>query len=376
MTCITQGYAIANFAFDVGYEVQLERLRERSDALPIPKLSSRKRQTPTYLQFAKPPHILPLGTTNAIPGLPGEVHATVFDFGAVSLTYRWPLGSEESPLPLQELPKLSQTLYHADLEEASWKAIQELMDTKLKPVIVKPELSNLVEDYFVYVIERAGADAPGTASNWLQAYGGIFAQVLNADTSPLSPQQLQEALHKSVSYYENDLAIIDWNSAIIIDSDYADTLSVLEFLNVELLEARYIDAQLDKRLKQYESFIQGKLSRRFPQRIQWYLPFYEPYQNIIEELAELRIESALLAERVDNALKLIGDLYLARIHKAASERFYMHEWDHTISRKLDIIGNLYQLLTDRGNTAQAQTLEMIIILLILIEILMGWVKLH
>ena len=74
---------------------------------------------------------------------------------------------------------------------------------------------------------------------------------------------------------------------------------------------------------------------------------------------------------MDNCLKLIGDLYLARVYSAASEQFHMPTWDASISRKLDIIDNLYQILTDRVNSAQAQTLELIIILLILIEIFLS-----
>ena len=78
-----------------------------------------------------------------------------------------------------------------------------------------------------------------------------------------------------------------------------------------------------------------------------------------------------MAERVDNALKLIGDLYLARIHAAAAERLYLRAWQSAISRKLDIIANLYQVLTDRVRTVQSQTLELIIIALIFAEILMA-----
>jgi hypothetical protein len=37
-------------------------------------------------------------------------------------------------------------------------------------------------------------------------------------------------------------------------------------------------------------------------------------RKAIQALAELRLESLVLTERVDNALKLIGDLYLARVH--------------------------------------------------------------
>jgi uncharacterized Rmd1/YagE family protein len=139
-------------------------------------------------------------------------------------------------------------------------------------------------------------------------------------------------------------------------------------MNVEFLEARYIDAELDKRLEVYES-----MAQRQPR---WTLPLLNPYRQTIQELATLRIEAALLSERVENALKLIGDLYLARIHTAVTERFNLAAWDEAISRKLDIIGNLYQIMTDRINNRQGQTLELIIILLILIEIMMNLKLVH
>jgi len=104
---------------------------------------------------------------------------------------------------------------------------------------------------------------------------------------------------------------------------------------------------------------------------QGFLPFLTPYRKDIQELAELRIESLVLAKRVESALKLIGDLYLARVHNAATARFYLPDWEAATSRKLDIVANFYQLLTDRVRTAQSQTLELIIIALILAEILMA-----
>jgi hypothetical protein len=175
--------------------------------------------------------------------------------------------------------------------------------------------------------------------------------------------QQEEALNQRLSYYENDLVVVDWNAALLYDRDYRDTVNVLELLNVELLEARYIDAQLDRRIGDYKG---PSLKHR-----DWLVPLRTPNRKAIQALAELRLESLLQAERVDNALKLIGDLYLARVHAAAAKRLYLQDWENAISRKLDIIANLYQLLTDRVRTAQSQTLELIIIALILAEILMA-----
>ncbi|HEY9746756.1 MAG TPA: hypothetical protein V6C99_11120 [Oculatellaceae cyanobacterium] len=357
---IAKGQVIAYFAFDVGYEVSLDQVRELLPSFPAQPLS-RKKQTPTYLQYTQAPQVLYLGESNVLEDFQGQIQATVFDFGAVSISYRWQLADEKKPFPLKSLPNFSKHLYYdLDLEQDARRQVEALVQ-KIKPAITRPEISDLVEDYFVFTIEQF--DRLVKAQDLLDYCPSTLAKTLQFDTEELSRKQQQDALSNAISYYERDLVLTDWNAAIVYDSDYTDTLSVLELLNAELLEARYMDAQLDKRIKNYERLVQ-KPSR-------WHWPLSNPYWQAINELAELRIESAVLAERVDNALKLIGDLYLARIHSAVSEQFYMPAWDASISRKLEIINNLYQMLTDRVNTAQAQTLELIIILLIGLEIFLN-----
>ena len=373
---IHRGQVLAFFAFDIGYEVSLSQIGELLSSLPVAPLS-RKKQTPTYLQYTDAPHVHPLGEIDnfcfeeGASGLKGQMQATIFEFGAVSISYRWPLRyasfkdvNQEELIDLKDLPQVSQNLDKEKLETHARQQVQNLLE-QIRPAVTRPEISHLVEDYYVFVLESLDKrhDAP-PAEIIIKQYATALAQTLQFETQALSRVQQEATLANSISYYENDLVLVDWNASIIYDSDYLDSLNVLELINVELLEARYMDALLDKRLKGYEKVLQR-------QRGRWVLPLYIPYQQAINELAELRIEASLLEERVDNSLKLIGDLYLARVYTAASEQFYLHTWDNSISRKLDIINNLYQLLTDRVNTAQAQTLELIIIVLILIEILLN-----
>jgi hypothetical protein len=381
---ISRGQALAFFAFDIGYEVSLEQVGELLSSFPVAPLS-RKKQTPTYLQYTDAPLVHPLGNLPAFQtgqgGLsgPGQIQATIFEFGAVSISYRWPLESlQESEsrqtLPLADLPELSRCLSEQELEPHARQQVMQLLE-QIRPAVTRPDLSDLVEDYYVFILEEfsqaelgyaavSGKKMVPLAEDLLAQYATPLAQALQFDTERLSAAQQQATLARAISYYENDLVLIDWNASIICDSDYLDTLNVLELLNVELLEARYMDALLDKRLKGYEKILQRQPSK-------WALPLHIPYRQSINELAELRIEASLLEERVDNSLKLIGDLYLARVYSAASEQFYLPTWDTSISRKLDIIANLYQLLTDRVSTSQGQTLELIIIILILLEILLN-----
>lgn len=363
MTRILQGQVVAMFAYDVGYEVSLERLSAMMATTPVQPLS-RKKQTPTYLQYTKPPQILHLGIATGHFPASGNIQATIFDFGAVSISYRWNLAQTEG-LPLDELPQISHDLYKLNLEAHAKEQVEALM-LKIEPAIVRPKLAELMEDYYLFIIEKL--DEPLAAEELTANHKATLAQTLRFETGRLSHSQQDEALAQRMSYYEHDVTLVDWNAAVIYDPDYEDTANVLELLNVELLEARYIDHQLDKRITEYANLIR--------KRIEWPIPLRTPYRKAIEDLAELRLESALLAERVENALKLVGDLFLARLHSAAAKRFYLQEWESTISRKLEIVSDFYDLLNDRLHNAQSQTLEIIIVVLILVELILPLMGRH
>lgn len=362
MINIQQGHVIAFFAFDVGYEVDLDKVRELLTTTPVQPLS-RKKLNPNYLQYSKAPQMLHLGATAELVTRPGSIQATIFDFGAVSIAYRWPLAVSGEPFALTQLPQLSHDLYARNLEAHARELMESLLQ-RLEPAITKPAFSALVEDYFVFVVEKF--DASLDAEELLQQHGAALAQTLRFEVKQLSRELQEEALSQRLSYYTDDLALLEWNSAVIFDADYEDTVNVLELLNVELLEARYIDAQLDKRLGEYERLIRRR--NALP------MPFRNTYKRAIAELAEARIESSLLAERVENALKLIGNVYLARLHALGVRRFNLQEWQQQIAQKLDIASEFYQLLNDRVHTAQSHTLEIIVIVLILVEVVMGLMR--
>lgn len=363
MSQILQGQVVAMFAFDVGYEVSLEKLSAIMATTPVQPLS-RKKQTPTHLQYTKPPQILHLGIATGHFPSPGNIQATIFDFGAVSISYRWNL-TGGAPLPLNQLPQISHDLHELNLEIHAKEQVEALM-LKIEPAIVRPKLADLIEDYYLFIFEKL--DAPLSAEELVANHRAELAQALRFEKIKLSRSQQDEALAQNISYYEHDVTLIDWNAAVIYDPDYEDTANVLELLNVELLEARYIDRQLDKRISEYASLVR--------KRIEWPIPLRTPYRKAIEDLAELRLESSLLSERVENALKLVGDLFLARLHSAAAKRFYLQEWETTISRKLEIISDFYDLMNDRLHTVQSQTLEVIIVVLILVELILPLIGRH
>ena len=81
--------------------------------------------------------------------------------------------------------------------------------------------------------------------------------------------------------------------------------------------------------------------------------------------------AAMLFEGVDNALKLVGDPYLARVYQRACQRLHHGDWDASIFRKLSALESIHDKLANQLSDRRIEFLEIIIILLIAVEILMG-----
>jgi uncharacterized Rmd1/YagE family protein len=87
------------------------------------------------------------------------------------------------------------------------------------------------------------------------------------------------------------------------------------------------------------------------------------------------IELSELIERVENALKIVGDVYLARVYEGALVQLRIKQWQATVTRKHNLLKQTYELLKGEVDTRRALTLEAMIVLLIMFEILMTMLKL-
>jgi hypothetical protein len=83
----------------------------------------------------------------------------------------------------------------------------------------------------------------------------------------------------------------------------------------------------------------------------------------LRRVGQLQVDNAVLFEGVNNALKLLGDQYLARVYRLVSKRFHLAEWDASILRKLQTLESIYEKMADTAATRRLEVLEWIIILL-------------
>ena len=347
------------FAFDVGYEIDLDIARglvpAEDGALP------RRKRTPESIRYRPSPLRMGIEPEDMAPpgGLraesPPRAELALFDFGALSLMVRFPVRASPDDL----LRGLGQLADFSPWTEAA-RALLEPWVARFRPAIEGYEWSPLAEEYVVVQIGEVD-------ENWLSDHSAWVAGLLRLDPGPLGPTERAEATRLALSYAPNDLVVLDWAAGLVADRDCSDTLQVIEFANVQLLEFRHIDDRLDDRLEAAYRLIRRERPRRF--RLPW-----RSHEEAVRNVRELEIEATSLFERADNALKLIGDQYLSRVYGLASRRFHLPEWQQSIRRKLDTVGDVYDLLVHQAGGTRMEVLEIIVVLLIAVEILLALIR--
>lgn len=354
---IAAGRLFALFSFDLGFEIDLVRAREALPEGVRAGMGGGGKIAPAHVQYASPPLVQALGVRRLLlieRPVDAEVALRLHDFGAASIVFSMPFNGVDGA----SLPALTAALTARGALEAEARALLGEVVPRVAPAIARPNLdgADLVEDYYVIQVARF---APALdASTLMGAHRDLLARILHCETAHLSPSETDDVLKTAVTYTLDDLVVTDWNVALVYDREYQDVLNVLELLNVQLLELRYLDRMLDTRIARlYEHVAQrrGLLS-------------LTPAALRVRELSELRLDTATLRERMINALKLIGDLYLTKIYTRTADRLHLAEWQRSIDGKLEVIQNVANVFASRAATARAELLELTIILLIVFEI--------
>lgn len=351
---IARGTCYPLFAYDLAYAIDLDAAERRVLAAKERQTVKAKRRAPAFFEYRPAPlrvtqesAPVALGTYRTAPA----VEVVLYDFGAASVRYAIPLEG-----PLSALPQLAADLWgNGALLADSRSQVRRLLHT-LGDAAARPQVADFVEDYSVFQIE-AFQETCEAARLWTE-HAGLVAQILRAAPASLSQQEVADAIASRLSFGPNDATLIDTDGALIFDPDGDDVRAVLEFANTQLLEMRALDAKLDEALERaYGLVLRSRRLRLLP-----------PYGPGSEQLAQLQLDSAILFEQVTNALKLVGEQYLARVYRLVSRRFRIDDWDAAILRKLDTLESTYAKLTDRAAARRMETLEWIIIALIAVSI--------
>lgn len=368
MTVVTRGGAHAYRLLDVGYSISLDR------ALDLLATSAPERVRPVRgeaaaLQIANPPVAVILGgerVTIAGSAFDAEVSARIFEFGVVSLSVRiqaprdlsWDaFATFGSALDADTgIPQLLE--HHA-----------QLLFRRITPAIERPNMAPVREDYVVFRLhEVCGDDGRRLTSDDVLQHVDVAPLLLN-ERRPLSARARDELLQHRYSYYSDDLALLTWDNALVLDpaEGATDVEYILEFANAQLLELRYYDAILDAEIPKLYDRIEAARGSRL--RL-----FSRRFSNLLGDMQRLFADSTELVERVENSLKVTDDVYLARVYSAALEIFRGAQWRAGVDRKLTLVRETYEMLNAEAQAARAEALEVAIVVLIVAEIVMAMVR--
>ncbi len=353
---ILKGSILIHRVFDVGGEILLTQaeklLSEDSKRL---KLTTDTRKA---IIIKDAPLKVELGecalTINAAP-LPARIFARVWGYGVISITLELPIAHGT---PWADLVKLASGIEASDDVHKAAVAAKDTLKKRILAAIRQPTEWAAYEDYITYFIEKL--EGVGNPRELLEK-ADIPALILAEGVEPLSETSRDLITENVLQYADNDLAVIDWNSALLVEPDgQRDVADVIEFSLTHLLEFRYYDDLLNLKLDElYDTIEQKKegiinIFRNF-------------YADIAEESSTRYIEFSEFLGRIENSLKTVGDPYLATVFRSSAEQFRFDDWRKSISRKMRTLADITQLLQGEVNSKRSHWLEIIVILLIALE---------
>ena len=197
---------------------------------------------------------------------------------------------------------------------------------------------------------------PHSADEVVEHHGDTIASVLRGERATLSRQERDEILRHRISYLANDLVIPTWNAAFVYDTPAgADAaLEIVEFANSQLLQFRYYDDLLDTALTSIYANVQKEA--------RWYDAFLgRHYARAARQVHALFIDVNELTDRTENALKIVGDVYAARLFSLVGARLDLDRWKTNVREKLKTLDDIYRFAVEHLSMVRGEVLEMTIV---------------
>jgi hypothetical protein len=359
-----QGEVVYLYAFDVANEIMTSRVQEILSEKPFPFEIRMDRTLPKDMPLYKPlaiePHVLPAklngGTVSFL--------IRVYDVGVVTVMMRVAV----AVAALGELtPFHNPTLENGEgLDAVALRLCAQVCESLKDLLLGKTEFPPPPEAYTVFCLTEL--DGGTDANRWLGEHRRAVAGLLTETAADqLSETQVGEVLRIQRSFEHSDLAVIDWDAALVVDlTGYTDdVLYALELANLQLEEFRVMDRRLDAYLdRAYED-----LERR-P------MPMFGAASKTLRHLRRFRVDVAKLADEVTHITKFFGDWHLARVYLGARDRFYLDQWRASVEQRLAQLDKLYSVVHAEVNEQRMLWLEIIIVIFFAFDLVILLVVKH
>jgi len=347
------GSVLVLIQFDVCEEIRLDELRQLLGARKLE--ATFKHPAPGYVQYQRPPVVEPIEPLVLDSGERLEGQIKYYDYGVLSVIFELPFSGDWDTL----VRLSSRWVWDTDFTNLASKIAKKKLE-RAAPALVKAYDDWLHEDYFIFHVSEIAAKP--TAAELLGAYGDQVAQIVRGETQELSEGERQEILQGRISYYPSDLAVIGWNAAFLYDSNVgAETgIQLLEYANSQLLEFRHYDELLTRELEDVYDFLEQGRTGLFAR---WKLA------RAARRLHTVWLDVNELAERADNAIKFLSDMFSARLYRLAAAKVGVPDYKTLVNQKLQTAEELYSFMVEQFHQSRAFVLELMVVIILIIDLI-------
>jgi hypothetical protein len=302
------------------------------------------------VKLATQPFDVELGE-RLVAGRSVRVRVRLFDFGIASFRFALDLDGLAPPALVALGAEIEDDGGFDDSARAEWAALLP----RLGGAVVKPQTIDFVEDYAVFVLPR---DPDGGASP-----GDTVTRLLlgEDDPRPLAKEQHKDVRRRAIRYFADDLVVVDYDAAVVIDAACAtDLVDLFELATAHLLELRYYDALLARA----SQAIADDAARAA--RTRWLVR--SPFEGVAERAAKLLLDLTEMTDRFERSITLLGDVHSVKVYRATEKRLRIAELQRSVDEKLASLGRFAEVLGDQVHARRGLFLESTVVLLIVIEI--------
>ena len=351
-----KGEVVYLYAFDVANEIITSRVQEILSEKPFPFEIRMDRTLPKDMPLYKPLAIEPHPLSARLHGAPVHLLIRIYDVGVVTVMMR---AAFEADALGELMPFHNPKLESGEmLDGVALKLCTDVCNS-LKDLMVGGTECSTSESYTVFCL--TGLVGANDVNRWLDGHRREVAGLLTETAAEnLSEAQVNEVLRIQRSFENTDLAVIDWDAALVVDlTGYVDdVLYALELANLQLEEFRVMDQRLDTYLdRAYED-----LEHRT-------MPLFGGANKVLRQLRRFRVDVAKLTDEVTHITKFFGDWYLARVYLGARDRFYLEQWRASAEQRLAQLDKLYSVVHTEMNEKKMLWLELIIVIFFAIDLL-------
>lgn len=188
----------------------------------------------------------------------------------------------------------------------------------------------LVEEYTVLLAEK-----DTDVKIFVPKHKFALARFMRSVEQEISSTEAEEILTTRVSYSNDDLAIIDWEGAVLFDksADFETQMELIKIGNYQLMRYRALDHIIEANLKDIRRAVEGKKKNIIG-------------SSFIKTAIENKLSILLDFDRVDQSLLLVGDWYSAKFYKAIISEFYLEDWKNLVKDKIENLESIDAAVRD------------------------------